>query len=227
MLFKRLFLSLTLGIIAFHALGQPVKLIFTAGAGPSFVTSNNLNANLKPVIRPHATAGFFILLHPSIALEAGAGYEWRGFRMDSTYIEGRYREHTIERVSRHYLTLPIQLSFKVFDDKEIALWLGAGMNYGILISATGSGKRTLYFEDEEIDHYTFHYERGIEMNPNNTTLNLYRFDTGFKTFATLVLDDKYLLRGYYGYSLYNVQPAMFGITYRQHNVGLSLGIMLP
>lgn len=229
-------LIILLCIIYSTGYGQRTHIMLGVGSGFSFVSKKHINGHYKPITGINAGLSLLVPLGSRFVFETGLGYEKRGFRADSSFTDRWYKDEFSAREIHHYITIPLQLSLRLKQWRENKLWIGAGLNYGFMVAAKAVYTRTFYAHGDYVNESNYSYDPKIgliQANAKNPAahkyINLYAFDTGLKTQITYTWKDKYVVRAFYNYSLYDASAIYSQKTgnpvLHQHNTGLTLGVI--
>lgn len=217
-----------------------VRWMLSGGTGLALVSSKKLPGNSVPVASHHAHFTMLVPMSGNIVLETGIGYERRGFRRDSTMSGGGpvsfYKSFFSYRSIHQYISIPFQLSGCVYRHRDNAVWIGGGMNYGMMMRAKEIREYRNYINDVlySAGKQETHPPIGLlqvsrAMVRGDEYIGRFRFDVSVKLHATYVLRERYMCRLFYNYGLYDVDASMYGEkfnpAYRQHTTGISLGFI--
>lgn len=209
--------------------GQGIKYMLSGGSGFSFVSAKKAHGRYSPVHGMQGGVTMFIPIVNKLTLETGLTYERRGFRKDDIiHIGKKGKEINRYKEIRNYITIPLQLNYEVLTRKNAKLLLGGGMNYGFLFHVRATQEQVGFHSVDLIFHNKFVYFSKIGLTSGTGKyFTHYMFDSNIEFNATYLYKGRYVLRGYYNYSLYDTfAPNWPGNPIlNQHNAGMSLGIM--
>lgn len=213
------------------ALAQRVQYMLSGGSGFSFVSAKQAHGRYSPVHGVQGGVSMFVPIVKKLTLETGLTYERRGFRKDDViHIGNKGKEINRFKEIRNYITVPLQLNYEVLTREKSKLLLGGGMNYGFLFHVRATQEQVGFHSVDMLYHSKFVYfsKIGLTSGTGGEYFTHYMFDSNVEFNATYLYKDRYVLRGYYNYSLYDAfAPNWPGnAILNQHNAGMSLGIML-
>lgn len=203
------------------AQGQVRLLVYTgAGASHNIYKSNSKDDYLDYYayrgengfyVLPHAGVSVMVPIGKKLLFEGGINYTQKQFRGEENKIieANTLTQLTVYNESKtrlHYLGLPFTLSYIFPVSAKSAFHLGAGINYGFLIKASGrtfSRQSTIGFPPDESEFENF-VPSGLLQTSKTTPGTINIFDTGAKLQLSYVWHSKLILRLASEYSLYTV-----------------------
>ncbi len=210
-----------------------VGLYVTAGGGWSYISMQKRGMSYRPFFTPHVSALLSIPVVNKLHFEPGVILTQKGAFNYAKENIGNNRVYTFKGHLRfHYVNLPLMLSYNVYKKGNSSVWLGGGMNYGLMVWGTETARVVLKENGKEISDAkqttrvrgAFTGARYLE-TPNGKFVNA--LDVMARAQVRYVWKDKWVATLFHDHSLYDINAQRLSdanSVFKMRYTGLSLGM---
>ncbi len=211
-----------------------VKLVLSGGLNYSDVYVKNAPGDYTATYTPNVGMRLVVPIVPKLIMETGLEYEMKGFKSDATYLNDKKtgKNIYISRTQYHYARVPLLLSFQVYKKDKGTVWLGGGIDYGFMVYANVSETWKAYTGNNLDFTRKYTYQPKATLVPSESIVplsspaSLYMFDPAVKLQLTYWWDERYSVRLFHSYSLYDHNITQGKTIMHLNTTGISIGMFL-
>lgn len=228
---KKTSVAILLLVLPLCSIAQ-IQSTISIGSAISYADARNTEKYL-PVVQPNASLTFNIPITNSVSLQTGLMYSIRGyntvqketFKEDKSYYLTQYR--------MQYLSVPLMLSVKTINTKQLQVWADCGMHYNFFLAGSMRYDYENYKNNELVENSGATYRvKGwftpSKYSPTRNSYDMNALDIALKLQMRFIYKDRYSLAVYHEYSLYDVRsnPDNAASSVKAQYTGISLGYRL-
>ena len=209
-----------------------IQSTISIGSAISYADAKNTEKYL-PVVQPNASLSFNIPVTKSVSLQTGLMYSIRGYNTVQKETFEKDKSYYLTQYRMQYLSVPLMLSVKTIQTKELQVWADGGMHYNFFLSGSMRYDYENYKNNELVENSGATYRiKGwftpSKYSPTRDSYDMNALDIALKLQMRFIYKDRYSLAVYHEYSLYDVRsnPDNAASSVKAQYSGISLGYRL-